>query len=469
MKIKSFLLIIFLLFLISFSFLSAQAEVKSDLLCGPNSLLVVCQKLGVETNLDELKKLSDYDDKKGTTMAGLAKAAEAKGLYAVGMKLSLDDIAKLKIPIIAYLRNNHCLVIDGFEGGNLRIIDPPKEPRLVSKKDFTDTYSGFSLLISKGKIPLPKIETKKPDIRFDVYIYNFDVIEQSKNNTLNYIFKFKNAGKEDLIISKVKACCGANATLLSEKNIPPQGEGEIKATVNIRGRTGEQNYGIHVYCNDPVTPVVILQVKGTIKRELHVSRKNIDFGYVKKEAVAIRKFYIIGPEDRELKIIKIESSSDYLYTNFYKSTNENYEGWEVKVNISPDIPIGEFKGKLIIYTDDKKHPKIEISVTGNIKGDIELRPDMFFFGFVKREETSSCKVTIFTTSKEPLKIEKIESSLQFVSVAINPKVEGKEYEITATLKDNAPVGSIKGNITIYTNNLTQPKIEIPVYGLVKPR
>ena len=61
MKIKICFWVTSLLFLFSLftfpSLLFAQVK-KEDPLCGPKSLLAVLKKLGVKTNLEELKKLS---------------------------------------------------------------------------------------------------------------------------------------------------------------------------------------------------------------------------------------------------------------------------------------------------------------------------------------------------------------------------------------------------------------------------
>ena len=468
MEIKKFFCLLFL-FSTFLSLLSAQAEIKSDLLCGPNSLLVVCQKLGVKTELDELKKLSDYDDKKGTTMAGLAKAAEAKGLYAVGMKLSLDDLAKLKIPIIAYLWDNHCLVIEGFLGNNLRIKESPQGWRLISKEIFSNDYSGFALLVSKNRSSFPKIETKGPDIRFDEYTYDFGEVEQG--GKIEHIFKFKNVGNEELVITGTKAFCSCTATIISDTNILPKGEGEIKVTVDTRGNKGFQNQNVYVYFNDPVTPSVQLQIQGIIKTELSLSLRRINLKNFKKgETIATRKIYITKAGAVGLNILKVESSSNYLSTKIDEIPQTRYKNlkqFEIEIAIAPNIPLGKLDEKLTIYTNDEKYPKIEVPVFGNIKGDIEFDPPTFFFGIVKQGEIRESKITVFTTSNAPLKIEKIENPIDCISVAITPKNEGKEYELTASLKDNVPIGGIEGSITIHINNPDQPKIQIPIYALIR--
>ena len=479
LKIKIFLFfLLFFIFTSSFSFLYAACSScgKDDPLCGPKSLLVVCNKLKVQTNIEELKQLSGYDETQGTTMAGLYKAAQAKGLYAEGMKLSIEELSKLKIPIIAYFWENHCVVIDGFKGDKLTIIDYPQDPYSISKEEFANYYSGFAILVAKNKRAIPKIETKGPDIRFNEYTYDFGKADEGKE--IEHIFKFKNAGKEELIITEVRTSCGCTATVLSDKNILPEGEGEIKATFNTTNYIGSQDHKIYVLSNDSVTPLVKLQVKGVVKKGLIVTPSNISFGSVQKGTLATRKLYIIESEGEKLNILKTQSSSEYISIKVSRSTEAHRKGFLVDVALKSDIPVGRLEEKITIYTTSEKYPKIEIPVTVNIKGDIEFRPNTFFFGIVhpvrssvsngaNKGDTPSSKVTIFTTSNDPLKLEKIDCPFDYISVIVTPKVEGKEYELTAILKDNAPTGTIKGNITIYTNNPDQPKIEIPVYGLIR--
>ena len=45
--------------------------------------------------------------------------------------------------------------------------------------------------------------------------------------------------------------------------------------------------------------------------------------------------------------------------------------------------------------------------------------------------------------------------------------KGKRYALTAKLKPDAPEGSVKGVVKLYTNSADQAVIEALVYGMAK--
>ena len=87
------------------------------------------------------------------------------------------------------------------------------------------------------------------------------------------------------------------------------------------------------------------------------------------------------------------------------------------------------------------------------------------FGTVKKREGAGKTITVATTAKDPLKIKKVDSPFGYVEV--KSKGKGDEYTITATLKDTAPLGLIKGEVVIHTNNKDQPEIKVPLYALIE--
>lgn len=108
-----------------------HAEVLRELtlLCGPKSLLRICELLKVKTNLREIKKLSGFDQNRGTTMLGLKKAAAYKNLAPKGVRASVELLKRNKVPLpaIAYVNNNHFLVFEAVDKEGVKISDPAQK------------------------------------------------------------------------------------------------------------------------------------------------------------------------------------------------------------------------------------------------------------------------------------------------------------------------------------------------------
>ncbi|MDW8367135.1 MAG: cysteine peptidase family C39 domain-containing protein, partial [Abditibacteriales bacterium] len=64
--------------------LTSHPPLRTQSDCGPAALLALCQRLGVKATKEELARLAGTDAT-GTTMAGLAQAAQAKGLTTEGL------------------------------------------------------------------------------------------------------------------------------------------------------------------------------------------------------------------------------------------------------------------------------------------------------------------------------------------------------------------------------------------------
>ena len=116
--------------------------------CGPIALYCVCKSYGIETTIDELSELAEFDGRE-TSVAGLIKAAEAKGLKAEAYESSLRHLTSCGGPaIIDYPRGHFCAFM-GWEGLKARILDPPKESELISLRELYKYWGGHIVRFSK--------------------------------------------------------------------------------------------------------------------------------------------------------------------------------------------------------------------------------------------------------------------------------------------------------------------------------
>lgn len=446
---------------------SCRTSGQSESLCGPKCLLVACQRWGIATSLEELTVLCGFDKENGTTVLGLANAARAKGLEAVGMKIGLDELTSFKGLTIAHLWGNHFVVIESGGSGFVSVTDPPQEPRVMKTEDLSKRYSGFALLVAKDVSLFPEPRPNGPDLRFDGYSWDFGSVNQG--DSAEHVFKCRNVGNADLVISKVETSCGDCVVPIGgPQTIAPGGDGEVKALVVTANQRRGVAKELYIHSNDSISPVVHLAVTGYVRpAQLVFSPRTINLGSPRRTETVSAEVYVPSSEEDKIEVTSVSSDSPYLIAELSPSEHKDRPGYIVKATLKPGAPLGEFKGSITIISNHWKQPKVEIPVTATIRGNIDLDRDSFFFGMLKKGDEKKCAMTISTVADKPLTIDKIDNSLPYLSIDVSPKVEGKEYTLTATLKPDAPVGNIKDEVTLHTNDSDQVEIRVPVYAYVE--
>jgi len=102
-----------------------------------------------------------------------------------------------------------------------------------------------------------------PVINFDHTSFNFGTVKQQSK--VIHEFPFKNMGKTNLIIRKVKASCGCTAVEPKENVIKPGESSHIKAIFNVGKRRNNQSKSITVITNDPKNSKSVLRLKGIVQ------------------------------------------------------------------------------------------------------------------------------------------------------------------------------------------------------------
>ena len=103
---------------------------------------------------------------------------------------------------------------------------------------------------------------KLPVIIFETTQYDFG--EVVKGEVLTYSFKFKNAGKSNLIIYSSEATCGCTTSVPPKAPIRPGESGEIQVTFNSKSQEGKVTKRILVGANTyPAETILIITANVT--------------------------------------------------------------------------------------------------------------------------------------------------------------------------------------------------------------
>ncbi len=88
-----------------------------------------------------------------------------------------------------------------------------------------------------------------PEITFETTTFDFDTLQEGQS--IDYIFKYTNTGKSDLLIRKTSTSCGCTAVNMSKDPVAPGKTGEIKITFNSNGKPNKQVKTVTVITNCP--------------------------------------------------------------------------------------------------------------------------------------------------------------------------------------------------------------------------
>lgn len=135
---------------------------------------------------------------------------------------------------------------------------------LINGQNQRSNYITISAKVEEDFSHLSEKElANAPNIVFEEKNYNFGKIPAGQKH-IEKEFVFKNTGKSDLIIRKIRTTCGCT-TADPEKTVLKPGESSsFKAIFTPGSRKGMQRKSIYVISNDPNNPEVRLMIRGEI-------------------------------------------------------------------------------------------------------------------------------------------------------------------------------------------------------------
>lgn len=121
---------------------------------------------------------------------------------------------------------------------------------------------GFTF-ITKAQEAVPVANPNAAEIAFDTDVHDYGTIKQGANGS--YEFKFKNTGKEPLVITNAQGSCGCTVPAWPKEPILPGQSNSIKVTYDTK-RVGPFTKTVTLTSNAKTASKVIT-IKGVIQEE----------------------------------------------------------------------------------------------------------------------------------------------------------------------------------------------------------
>ncbi|MCG8476109.1 MAG: DUF1573 domain-containing protein [Cytophagales bacterium] len=110
---------------------------------------------------------------------------------------------------------------------------------------------------------------KTAKFEFEEKVYNFGKVKEG--DIVTHVFKFKNTGKQPLIINNIRTTCGCTTPEYTKTPVGVDQSGKITIRFNTKHKRYRQVKTITVFANtDPVTTV--LELRGEVTPEPDLSK-----------------------------------------------------------------------------------------------------------------------------------------------------------------------------------------------------
>ncbi|MBN2135439.1 MAG: DUF1573 domain-containing protein [Acidobacteria bacterium] len=304
--------------------------------------------------------------------------------------------------------------------------------------------------------------TATPDITFEKKEIDFGTVQAG--DVMEYTFKFKNTGDQDLILKKVTATCGCTAVQSNKNAIKPGETGEITAKLHTGGYRQRMVKYIYVETNVPHMPRITLIMSANPISDVDVKPNSyIGFWNLKQGETSTRELEILNntKDPLELQKPEIGGANPDLF-KFDVSTLEPGKLYKLKVTFSSENS-GRFNAKLKIKTNKTNKPEIEIPLSAAVLDDVYLLPNALIIKRKNEQEPRFKTVKVMNSTDKKLEIKGVELDTKWLEYKIEPIGKSDNYRMTVFLKDNAPKEVIRGTIKIKTNNEKFPELSVRYY------
>ncbi len=261
--------------------------------------------------------------------------------------------------------------------------------------------------------PKPPAE-EAPKLVVPERVHDFGVITDDKKVRTEFVFR--NEGKGTLVINNIRTTCGCTTPELEKKEYAPGESGQIVVYYDPHNRSGPQNGTVTIESNDPDNPRLPLTIKANIVRMLEVSPAIVRFGQVPKgesravmvdvtgrmPGFAIQDVEVMRVEGIEVEILDPETLEDETTGPAVRQT--------ILLTLKNAPKIGPIQGALAIkVTDaDGKITQKNISILGEVLGDLVLKPRQLNVGSVRPGMVVERHVTVSSRELRRFKILKVE-------------------------------------------------------------
>lgn len=218
-------------------------------------------------------------------------------------------------------------------------------------------------VIATSAVAAPRVECDAPNYDFGTLIGQDELVHE---------FTVWNRGDSELVINKVRACCGMKASMGS-MTIAPGSNAACRVVFDLSGRRGEQNKQVWLATNDPGHPYLDLRLTGVHKSAIDVVPSRISLGTLVKGSEAVQMLIATNLMNESVALLSVSSDVEGVRAEIIESTARS---WAVRVIAMSTAVTNRLSGSVELNFSSGP---IRIPIRGAVVPSIQSVPERIVF------------------------------------------------------------------------------------------
>ncbi len=199
-----------------------------------------------------------------------------------------------------------------------------------------------------------------------------------------------------------------------------------------------------------------------------------DFGTVARGSDTVHKFEVTNKFVEDIHIASVRSSCGCTTVSIENSLIKTYEKAYIVAKFNTRTFTGNHGATLTVNIDKPYPAQVQLRVEGFIRQDVVFEPGSINFGTVDQGTPKEQRVRVRYAGRSGWEIRDVvtaNSSSDYYAVdltEVHRQGGSTHYDLKVQLKGTAPSGYLKDQLTLVTNDSSNPRIPLDIEGQVLP-
>lgn len=256
--------------------------------------------------------------------------------------------------------------------------------------------------------------------------------------------------------------------------VEPGKTGSIKMRFETREYVGTVDRKVIVYTNDPEHPTVVIPVTIGIAARYRFLSPAGDTLFVEDKGRTADVYLTFPPEGamaiKHLRVSGLEGAKatftpwkGVLPDPDLKEGPKERNGFHIRLTLPGKLPTPRTQVSLAVVTDTPGFSILYKDLWAQ-KGIVAF-PSELYLGELAKEKKSA--TILINRPEKPFAIKSVKATVPYLSAKFESTGKPNEYKILVSYEGTGPASVLNELVTVFTDDPKQPKIQIPVTGMIR--